>query len=391
MPSGSSARRTRSDQEPSPTIRALCSLAQATSHEVTTSASEALVEALRLHRIKALARRYGIVSFDPRDKGQIRAAANMIALHTSFDVTADTTSDTTTSNITMQPIRDALEFAASWGDDSADLSGMLTRALVHRATLPFTIAPSSLPSSSTSSSSSMSNMSSKAVMDAEAAAAQTRVETLRAVLACVPPQRMLAVVEDSCSYLLSALADLCEGDDKVETGYLPKDKGSDGDLARVPSPVGALSDEEGEEARVLVRSLVTVISTYLDGLRDAGNRLLVKPHPHTSNGSGNGSSYQQNNGMALGSADSYRPSRSSHASSSNDSSLLAVNSSSSTAAAAPSTWVNSESFTLVHTIQHFLSRNLLSPSHTLYIAPSLTFSPYLICLILNPHPHVPLL
>ena len=185
----------------------------------------------------------------------------------------------------------------------------------------------------------MTVMSSKAAIDAEAAAAQTRVETLRAVLLCVPPQRMLAVVEDSCSYLLSALSDLCEGsDDKA-------DKGSDSDLARTPSPVGALSDEDGEEARVLVRSLVTIISTYLDGLRDAGNRLLGRPYPHpqsTGAGSGNGSSYPQNKGMALGSTDLYRSSRSANAISSNDTTRFAVNASSSTASVAPSTWVNSE-------------------------------------------------
>ena len=355
-----STRRSRSGQEPSPTIRALCSLAQTTSQEVNTSASEALVEALRLHRIKALARRYGIVSFDPRDKGQIRAAANMIALHTSFDTTPDTINDAST-HITMQPIRDALEFAASWGDDSADLSGMLTRALVHRATLSITIASSS---SSPSSSLLPSVLSNKALTDAEVAAAQTRVETLRAVLACVPPQRMLAVVEDSCSFLLSALSDLCEGDDQADSGCLSKDKGSNADPALATSPVGALSDEEGEEARVLVRSLVTIISTYLDGLRDAGNRLLVKPypHPHTNTGSVNGTSYEQNTSMT----DSYRSARSSRTSLSNDSALV----SSSTASVAPSTCVNSESL-LSYT---YTSSNPAFP--TSFIPPSYTHLPH---------------
>lgn len=90
------------------TIDRLCALAQAACLLVEPVASEALREALRLHRIKTLAASYGVVSFDPRDRHQIRAVASVIALRAGR----------------THALRDAMEFASSWGTDSADLSGM---------------------------------------------------------------------------------------------------------------------------------------------------------------------------------------------------------------------------------------------------------------------------
>jgi hypothetical protein len=130
---------------------------------VEPSASEALLEAIRLLRTKALAASYGVASFDPRDRNQIRAAASIIALRGR-----------------ELALRDAMDFASSWGTDSADLSGLLTRAVVHRSTAP------------------------------SAEEEGTRDQAIRNALVQVPPHSLLAVVEDSCSYLIESLQDTCE-------------------------------------------------------------------------------------------------------------------------------------------------------------------------------------
>ena len=51
-----------------------------------------------------------VISFDPRDRHQIRAVASIIALKWGR----------------VHALRDAMEFASSWGTDSADLSGTAT-------------------------------------------------------------------------------------------------------------------------------------------------------------------------------------------------------------------------------------------------------------------------
>ena len=92
------------------TVTRLCTLAQAACLLVDAGAAEAITEAIRLKRIKTLAASYGVVSFDPRDKHQIRAVASIIALKGGR----------------VHALRDAMEFASSWGTDSADLSGTAT-------------------------------------------------------------------------------------------------------------------------------------------------------------------------------------------------------------------------------------------------------------------------
>jgi hypothetical protein len=104
------------------TIDRLCALAQAACPLVEPVASEALREALRLHRIKTLAASYGVVSFDPRDRHQIRAVASVIALRAGR----------------THALRDAMEFASSWGMDSADLSGT---GAPHYTILPLSALP----------------------------------------------------------------------------------------------------------------------------------------------------------------------------------------------------------------------------------------------------------
>jgi hypothetical protein len=92
------------------TVTRLCTLSQAACLLVDAGAAEALTEAIRLRRIKTLAASYGVVSFDPRDRHQIRAVASIIALKGGR----------------VHALRDAMEFASSWGTDSADLSGTAT-------------------------------------------------------------------------------------------------------------------------------------------------------------------------------------------------------------------------------------------------------------------------
>ena len=92
------------------TVTRLCTLAQAACLLVDAGAAEALTEAIRLRRIKTLAASYGVISFDPRDRHQIRAVASIIALKGGR----------------VHALRDAMEFASSWGTDSADLSGTAT-------------------------------------------------------------------------------------------------------------------------------------------------------------------------------------------------------------------------------------------------------------------------
>ncbi len=78
---------------------------------------ESLIEAIRLYRMKMIARHYGIKSIDPRNPRHVRAAVALIS-----------------ANITgAQPILDAMDFINAWSTANYDMSGMLTRALVHRA------------------------------------------------------------------------------------------------------------------------------------------------------------------------------------------------------------------------------------------------------------------
>ena len=146
----------------------LCKLAQAACSLVEPAAAEALTEAIRSQRIKTLASSYGIISFDPRDGHQIKAAANVISMKTS-----------------PHALRDAIEFASSWGSDSANLSGLLTRAVVNRSMQP---------------NGGIDSADDSAPME----------KAIRAALSQVPTHMLLAVVEDSCTYLIESLQEICE-------------------------------------------------------------------------------------------------------------------------------------------------------------------------------------
>ena len=78
---------------------------------------ESLTEAIRLYRMKTIARVYGIRGIDPRNPRHVRAAVALISANT----------------VGAQPIMDAMDFINAWSTANYDMSGMLTRALVHRA------------------------------------------------------------------------------------------------------------------------------------------------------------------------------------------------------------------------------------------------------------------
>lgn len=214
-------------------INRLCVMAQEASLAVGPAAAEALTEAIRLHRIKSLAASYGVISFDPRDRTQIKAAANVIALKSNR----------------VNAIKDAMEFASSWGRDSSELSSLLTRAIVHRATAmniktafrQITDKPPLSVESMDPGVGSMDTVDEGSLRD----------KNIQDALLQVPTHRLLPVVEDACTYLIETLEELCECSDE------------DSDFQ-----TGRLSSLEYENtATMLVRSLICIVSMYIDSLR----------------------------------------------------------------------------------------------------------------------------
>jgi hypothetical protein len=96
----------------------LCDLAYMVSFQVEASTREAIIEALRLQRMKTLSFSYGIESFDPRSFRQIRYIAGAISARID----------------SKSSIRDATEIVQAWSAGGFDVSGLLCRAIVHRAT-----------------------------------------------------------------------------------------------------------------------------------------------------------------------------------------------------------------------------------------------------------------
>ncbi len=98
------------------TTTTLCTIASAVCDYVDTATRDALVAAMRLLKVKALAARYGITQFDPRDGKQIRAAVNVISV----------------SFYSPSCVEDALSFAVDWGYSTVELNSLVTRALIRR-------------------------------------------------------------------------------------------------------------------------------------------------------------------------------------------------------------------------------------------------------------------
>ena len=106
--------------ESNASIKALYELAQciSTQSDVDASVRESLVEALRLQRIQALVASYGVENIDPRNPRQLRTVAGLISIRVSVP----------------SSIADAIEIIQAWSTGNLNVSGLLSRALLHRAT-----------------------------------------------------------------------------------------------------------------------------------------------------------------------------------------------------------------------------------------------------------------
>lgn len=95
----------------------LCALAATVLEYVNASTRDALAEAVSLIKVKALAARYGISRFDPRDSQQVKSAVAIIAGHVAE----------------AAALSDAFEFARKWGGSLLDINAVMHRALTLRA------------------------------------------------------------------------------------------------------------------------------------------------------------------------------------------------------------------------------------------------------------------
>ncbi|KAJ1440254.1 hypothetical protein B484DRAFT_476719 [Ochromonadaceae sp. CCMP2298] len=187
----------------------LCELAAAAAHYVDGATRDALTEATRLLKIKALAASYGVHSFEPRNGKHIRTVVAIIAASTHRP----------------SALPDAVEFACSLGSNSVDLSAVLTRALVQRATDPGV----------------------GAAQEAE----------LNRALSLLPPERALVVVEDALTFLLDQLEE--------ESDSILFEPGAQG--------MGRQAEREEQvqaraSAEVLVRGAIVLTLHYLDVTRE---------------------------------------------------------------------------------------------------------------------------
>ena len=207
-------------------VRSLCILAKNVLCLVLPSDAEELSEALRLHRIKTIAARYNIASFDPSNKMQVKAAANIICCSSVVNES--------TKGPDLQSLLDALELVSLWGEDSPELSGLFTRTLVDRATSPRYV---------------------DACGDEDSA---SRFHAVKDVFSVVPRHRLQAVVEDTCTYFIDELSWVRE-----EAKFACDDTVSEY-LNSLESQIAALC---------LVRGIICVTSIYLDDQLSSKNSI----------------------------------------------------------------------------------------------------------------------
>lgn len=177
--------------------------------QVESALRDSLTEALRLQRIKSLASQYGIESLDPRDKNQIRKAASLISAQYESDAS----------------IRDAIEVVQAWSMANFDLTALLTRALVHRATATGT----------------------DDFIDMH------REDIIKAALADVPRARLTAVAEDTLTCLLGMLDEFV-GNAAVDD--VLKDTLGESDVS------------VRREMGMICESAITIVSWYLEEARN---------------------------------------------------------------------------------------------------------------------------
>ena len=196
-------------------------MAQSVGSFVEESVRETLTAAVRAHQHKALAARYGIIGVDPRNVQQIRAAAAMISVRMDCP----------------RAIPDAIELVQHVS--SFNVSALLSRALVHRATNALT----------------------------HFADEYERDKTIQQALAFVPQSRLTVVVEDAVACLVGMIDELCgslsstlgEMTIEGEKGLKEREKG--------------LKDREKQVcddknmSMILCRSAICITSHYLDEKR----------------------------------------------------------------------------------------------------------------------------
>jgi hypothetical protein len=146
--------------------RLLCELASQALDFVDGVTRDALVEATKLLKIKALAADYGIENFDPRNSKQVRSVVILMA----------------SSLHRRTAVSDAVHFAASWGGNSVDMTAVLTRAVVQRCSdsSPFASQGGSFE------------------------------DRLKAALTQLPAAQVEIVVDDALTFLLDDLEDVSD-------------------------------------------------------------------------------------------------------------------------------------------------------------------------------------
>lgn len=214
-------------------IDALCEAAHALCSVVDSKTNDLLVESLRLQRIKTLAFQYGVDTFDPRDYKQVRAVAGLIASHVE----------------SPSSIPDAIEIVQAWSAGGFDISGFLTRALVHRASYQ-PVGPSE-------------------------ERGHIRKRLLASALKLVPSMKLKVVVESTINCLTQILEDICDDNDNADT---------DDDAENENQPYfGELSTSEDQERySVCCESALYILSWYLDEKKGLPESPLYSFNSHSN-------------------------------------------------------------------------------------------------------------
>lgn len=144
----------------------LLQLACSVQEQVDVGYREALTEAIKLLKIRSIASKYNIDSFDSRNVHQLRAALSIIA-----------------SNQSESAITDAISFAEDWNSDKVDLPSVITNAIIQRIyALNYTM---------------QEGLSSDEIR-------------IRTIFSFIPQNKLHIVIEDCLSYLLETINDNCQ-------------------------------------------------------------------------------------------------------------------------------------------------------------------------------------
>lgn len=198
----------------------LCLTARSLCGEVEATARESLIEALRLQRIKSLAYSYGVDDLDPRNYRQIRQVAGLIACR----VTSPTS------------IPDAVEIVHAWSSGDFDITGLLSRALVHRATNDFT--------------------------DRSDDQAQQRNLYLESALKSIPSRRLKVTVETTINCLLDMIQTVSDEASRIDKSTADSSTNSKIIMIRLNC-----------QYFILIQSTIFILSWYLDEFKSMSQKL----------------------------------------------------------------------------------------------------------------------